>query len=397
MSKKMCPDDFSTPKKSANIASILQYTPPVYRCNNAGSYIEFFAFDPEQNRMRRKIIKLNRIKGVSTKRKYANDVLSRLNEQLRRGWNPWIAKDVSDLCTIGDALDKYENHVEKMFSQGYFRKETYVGYKSYLKILRGYIEQKKRIYYVYQFDKNFCVDFLDYIFIERNNVAQTRNNYLNFLRVICSFWVEKGFLKHKPTDGISPIAKRLYQKERTTIPSDTIAKIAEYCLEHDANFLLACYLLFYCFIRPVEMTRLRVKDFNVEASTITISADISKNKTTQIVTLPKKVLQYAVELGVLSAPLTDYIFSDKLKPGSEPIDPKIFRDHWGKLRRALRLNPKWKFYSLKDSGVTEMLDNNFASIAVRDQARHSSLAITDIYTRHRTTANKDIVSLDGSL
>jgi hypothetical protein len=38
-----------------------------------------------------------------------------------------------------------------------------------------------------------------------------------------------------------------------------------------------------------------------------------------------------------------------------------------------------------------------ATIAVRDQARHSSIAITDIYTNHKGKANPDIVGLDGAL
>jgi integrase len=215
--------------------------------------------------------------------------------------------------------------------------------------------------------------------------------------VLSTFLVEKDYLKSKPTDGIAPIAKRLYQKERSTIPSELIGKIAEYCEENDKHFLLACYLLFYCFVRPVEMTRLRVKDFNVADSTLTIGADISKNKTTQTVTLPKKVLEYAISLGVLSAPLEDYVFSVKLKPGEEQIDTKIFRDHWTKLRRKLNFKADMKFYSLKDTGVTEMLDNNMPSISVRDQARHSSLAITDIYTRRKGSANNAIKELDGSL
>ena len=145
------------------------------------------------------------------------------------------------------------------------------------------------------------------------------------------------------------------------------------------------------------MTRLRVRDIHVRDCTIVIPGECSKNKLTQCVTLPKKVLHYAIELGVLSAPESDYIFSIKLRPGDTPIDPKIFRDHWDKVRRALKLKPEWKFYSLKDTGITELCDSNMASIAVRDQARHSSLAITDIYTRHNAKANPDIIGLEGAL
>ncbi|WP_303027504.1 tyrosine-type recombinase/integrase [Duncaniella muris] len=299
--------------------------------------------------------------------------------------------------TFEDAASRYEIHIEKMLSNGYFRKETYDGYKSYLKIMREYILKKRPTYYVYQFDRSFCVDFLDYVFIERDNGAQTRNNYLNFLRVFSGFLVEKGYLKSKPTDGISPISKRLYKKERECIPLDVVARIADYCREKEPDFLFACYLLYYCFIRPVEMTRLKVRHFNLKNCTLTIPGELSKNKKTQTVTLPKKVIQYGIEIGVFTAPADDFIFSYRLKPGREEIDPKHFRDHWDNVRRALRLKKEWKFYSLKDTGITEMCDRKMASIAVRDQARHSSLAITDIYTRHNASANKDIINLDGAL
>ena len=52
---------------------------------------------------------------------------------------------------------------------------------------------------------------------------------------------------------------------------------------------------------------------------------------------------------------------------------------------------------MKDTGITEMLDAKMASITVRDQARHSSLAITELYTRHLQKANPDVLDWEGSL
>lgn len=406
MSKKMCPKNSSTLRNIDNnpsistlsgVAAARQHDIPTYRQNGAGAYIEFRAYDPEIGKMRRKIIKLNRIKGVSNRRNYARGVIKRLTEQLNHGWNPWIAKDATNLIPLEDAINRYEAHIQKMLTNGYFRKETYDGYKSYLKIMRVYIKTKRPTYYCYQFDHGFCIDFLDYVFIDRNNGAQTRNNYLNFLRVFSGFLVEKEYLKSKPTDGINPISKRFFKKERECIPLDVIGRIADYCKVHEPDFLFACYLLYYCFIRPVEMTRLKVRHFNVRDCTLTVPGDVSKNRKTQTVTIPKKVIQYGIEIGVFSAPGEDYIFSYRLKPGSEEINAKHFRDHWENVRRALKLRKEWKFYSLKDTGITEMLRRKMAAIDVRDQARHSSLSITEIYTDHNTGANDSIISLDGAL
>lgn len=151
-------------------------------------------------------MKINRVKGVTNRRTYARRVIKHLTEQLNNGWNPWIANDTGDLIVFDEVVKRYESHIEKMLASGYYRKETYDGYKSYVKIMREYISKKRPTYYVYQFNRSFCVDFLDYVFIERDNGAQTRNNYLNFLRVFSGFLVEKGYLESKPTDGISPSA-----------------------------------------------------------------------------------------------------------------------------------------------------------------------------------------------
>lgn len=105
MSKKTCPKKSSTPDntgtphptRQSSVKAILQFDPPVYKENGAGSYIEFRSYDPEIGGMRRKTIKLNRIKGVNNRRNYARKVIKQLNLQLNLGWNPWIAKDVTEL------------------------------------------------------------------------------------------------------------------------------------------------------------------------------------------------------------------------------------------------------------------------------------------------------------
>lgn len=405
--KKMCLNETFTPKENgvnpprdemSGVASAIGYTLPVYRETKDCNYIEFYAFDPGIGRLRRKRIKTNRIKGVVKNRQYVRGLIKRLTEQLNRGWNPWIVKDISELHVFSEILERFTTHIEKMLERGYYRKETYNGYKSYLKIIRMYSTKIKPIYYAYQFDRTYCVEFLDYVFIKRDNGAQTRNNYLQFLRRFSGFMVEKGYAKTRPSDGISPISKRLYKKERTVIPAETVAKITEYCIIHDRHFLLACYLLYYCFIRPVEMVRLKIGYFNLKAGTITIPAECSKNKKKQTVTVPKKVIKYALELGIFSQPIQDYIFSDGLKPGMNEITTKIFRDHWGKLRNAIGLRYEWKFYSLKDTGITEMLKSKrVQTIEVRDQARHSSLSITDIYADHSEDMNPEIYNMDGAL
>ena len=58
----------------------------------------------------------------------------------------------------------------------------------------------------------------------------------------------------------------------------------------------------------------------------------------------------------------------------------MFTDKWTALRKFFGWPDEYKFYSLKDTGITDMITDSADMIAVRDQARHSSLEMTDKYT-----------------
>ena len=104
-----------------------------------------------------------------------------------------------------------------------------------------------------------------------------------------------------------------------------------------------------------------------------------------------------LDLGVFNNPPHFYLFSNELLPGSVQIDRRLITIRWSRLKKELKLDDDYTFYSLKDTGITEMLEKNLSNISVRDQARHSSLAVTDIYTQRRKKADKHIVDLDGAL
>jgi len=56
----------------------------------------------------------------------------------------------------------------------------------------------------------------------------------------------------------------------------------------------------------------------------------------------------------------------------------------------------YNFYSLKDSSITTM-HHSCDPLTVRDQARHSSIAITNIYSERSDKANPDLKNFDGAL
>jgi integrase len=145
------------------------------------------------------------------------------------------------------------------------------------------------------------------------------------------------------------------------------------------------------------MAQLTISNISLKNQTLYISGKISKNRNDATVTLPKKVIQLMLDLNLFSNPGQYYIFSDDFRPGKEQRSEKAFRDFWIKhVRKDLDFDDQYKFYSLKDTGITNMLRANTDIISVRDQARHSSILITDIYTpKDIKKANKLILNYEG--
>lgn len=382
-----------------NIDEIISYTPAELRVGKE-TYVSLYAYDPLSNKLKRKRYKLNHIVSPAERKRYGRELCARLNEQLRNGWNPFIEADSGKgYAKFEEAVTDWIRRQERLMRDGVTREATYVEYASKVRNLLKYNRnQRIPIVYIYQMDARFLNDFLDYIYIDRGNTAKTYNNYIRVISVMCKFFLARGYISTDPCAQIKSISRnRLPQKERNVISSADLRKIYEYLSEHNRHFLLACYLEYYCFVRPKELSMLLVGDISYKSRTILIRKEVAKNRKEEITTMPEVVIRMLIDLDIHSHPDNYYIFSDNFMPGRDRRSEKTFRDEWLKMRRKLKLPENYQFYSLKDSGVTDMLERNIPAIAVRNQARHSSVSVTEIYTQRRERkANDEIAKFEGN-
>lgn len=370
-------------KRNSRVKSIIGYTfPELY--TGKEWYVGFYAFDPIKGEMRRKKIKINFVKKISERRKYGESLKRRVALQLESGWNPWIESESGKAySTFVDVIKHYQTYIEKLFRDKIYREDTYKSYMSYVKQLNEW--NSRRIIpaiYIYQLNVDFISDFLEYEYVEKDNSARTRDNYLGWIKSFCQFLILHRYIKTNPAEGIKTLLKSQKKKQRKVIPMDKVILLSNYLQEKNKHYLLASYILFYCFIRPKEMSMLRLSNFSIKRQTVFIPDTTSKTKADGTITLPRKVLELMIELGIFNYPNDYYLFSDKCMPGDKFRDNKQFRDFWTNyVRKDLKFPSEYKFYSLKDTGITDLLRTEKA-LTVRDQARHSSLLMTDIYTPH---------------
>ena len=76
------------------VARSKDYREPVVVWGSKEVKVSFYAFDPVSGVLKRKLVRLNRelkgIKGKRAKREYAEGVASRIRDELKSGWNPWM-------------------------------------------------------------------------------------------------------------------------------------------------------------------------------------------------------------------------------------------------------------------------------------------------------------------
>ena len=145
---------------------------------------------------------------------------------------------------FADVCLSYERTITRYLKDGILREDTYTGYMSYMRNLIKYNSSLPiPITYIYQLNKDYANNFLNHIYIDRENCPQTRDNYLGWLRVFASYLTKNSYHSSKFTDGLEVLGKRSIKKQRTVIPPNILDSLKTWLINHNKHYLLACYIL----------------------------------------------------------------------------------------------------------------------------------------------------------
>lgn len=356
--------------------------------------VVFYCKIPGKEKLKRFRRRVPKLKCRTDRRKLAKQMCLRINADLQAGWSPFYEEmPKNNFQPFVKVLEQYLNQADRKFQDGIIRKDSFRAYTSYINNIKAYLKHENKMNMIAaEFDRTFVIDFLDHIYFERKRTARTANNYLSFLSQLAVFMVDRNLIPVNPAEKIGK--RKETKKKRKPLPEWLRRDIIEYWKERNPAYLTLCMLTYFCFIRRTELTKLRVKFVNLSSATIFIPGDASKNGIDGTVTIPK-ALRSMLANHLKDAKADQYLFSaDEFKPGYSALQPKNISDEWAKMRKRLKVDSKYQFYSLKDTGITNLLLLGVAAKKVRDQARHHDIRITEAYVARNESADNELKSID---
>lgn len=392
MSKKM----YTNANTENRVYDILPYSLPQLHTGKKW-YVDFYCFDPVVGQLKRKKYFLDRYKTVSQKKARASEIIETVTNRLRSGWNVWIKTETTREQTLfTECLELYKIYLNRSVETGHMKGKTAYGYLSYLGIFMEWLQQRLvPVKFCYQVDNLLLTDFLDYVFIDREGSACTRNNYLTWLSTLCAWMVSKGYLKENPTTKINKLPKDV--KKRNALTTSELSTLQLHLNKTNKYFLLACLMEYYTFIRPVELAQIKLEHISIKDQRVYVPGEISKNRRDGMVGLNDEIIRLMIDLKIFEKPSHCFLFGKDFKPSEKQADSRIFREYFMKVREELKWDDSKQFYSLKDSGIRD-LANSEGIVVARDQARHSDISTTNKYLKgDNLTVHEETKHFKGGL
>lgn len=371
-------------------SEIIGYRLPVFHGTGKKVYVDFYAYDPMRGELRRKKIHLDHISTKVAQRRHAHVLISTLTEKLLSGWNPWCDAATSRGFTpIETIIEKYKEYIGRTG-----RKKTQQSYNSRCNILEEYNSTRLQpIRYAYQYDKAFVIDFLDWVLLDRDSGARTRNNYKGWCSAFGEFMVQRKYIDSNPAEGIPKLPED--SKLRQPLTEQMMRKLHRHLKKEDPHFLLAVMMEYFTFIRPTELSNLRLRDIEIKEQRVFISKEFSKNKRDGYVGLNETIIRMMIDLDTFRSPGDWYLFGKGFAPNPEKAGPDQFNKRWVRMRKKLGWGKEYQFYSLKDTGIRD-LANSEGIVIARDQARHTDVSTTNRYLGVEKSVHAETKSFKGA-
>lgn len=235
----------------------------------------------------------------------------------------------------------------------------------------------------------------------------TLNNHLTLLGALWGEMVARDWAKENIWRHIKPA--KVEEKYRRPFTDEEKRIVAQEVEKTDIWMFRGILLQYFCYIRPVELTRLRFSDFNLGSGIVCVDVRKGGSRRKHYATIPASVMHYFTRVDFSGQPANYYVFGlvDRgknqytVEPSPVPCcENRPYKKHRKVLERLHKRGmladiSGLSWYSWKDTGISRNTHAT-APISTRDQAGHKDFAITLKYY-HAPQVNREYRELPNDL
>jgi integrase len=375
--------------------------------SNKGWYLYFLIRNPATGKMvARKVEKgFKSCLTIDEKRECGKKLAEEYTKKLRKGWTPWcnqesIYEDQIQYKNVSlsfgykrksrGTVDKYASDF-LLFQKPSLKPKTYATYQSKLRIFCQWIDFNGfSDYDITAIDNKIILKFFAFLISERGLDKVTIRDYRIKMSRLFTYLMKEKILLQNPVFDI-PIPRKKCDNAPKPILPDDLELISLEMSKNDPQLHLASMFQYFCAIRPgTELRLLKIKDIDFWTGKITISILNSKIERQDIIEIPKQLYKLITDVFHLQNYNKEfYVFSHGGIPGAKPLGVNSMRVRFNKFRDKLGLSKDYKFYSLKHTGASMLLESGATILDVMGHLRHSDIDSTYHYIRKRSGSGSD--------
>ncbi|MEL0650750.1 site-specific integrase [Algibacter sp. TI.3.09] len=246
-------------------------------------------------------------------------------------------------------------------------------------------ENKPKIKTIDQFTKKVALEFLNSVLLKSS--ARNRNNYRLNLSSLMQTLEDNEIIASNPMRKISVL--KSIPKRNQTYSANEQEDIFKYLEKEDPILLLYIKFISYNLLRPIEVCRLKIKDFDLKNNTIKFKAKNSPLKTKII---PKIILKELPDLSKLNP--ENFLFTPIKLGGAWDATENNRRDYFSKrfktvVKEKFNLDNNHGLYSFRHTFITKLyraLAQSTSPHAAKSELMsitgHSSMQALEKYLRN---------------
>jgi len=351
----------------------------------------FYSFkNPETNKMQVfKIYISNRLKLKSQRYDAARLIIKKYDELLESGFNPFLSEQLGTMRLIEVMEELLRIRDARNYKLKSKQTEKYVTGKFIEFLKQNNLQYKK----LEDFSKHNAQQYFDYLLTTCNLSHRTCNNHLMFMRTFFNEIVRRDYIQK----NVFSLIKKLPETESTVIAysNEQMDLIRRNLKAYDKELFTFTQFIYYACMRPIEITRLKRKNLDLDNGLILVDSLVSKTRRQQSIRISDNLMKTILENNYDKLRVDDYLFSVSMKPGIMYRGSRLAQKRWKAFADTNGLQG-CQMYWLKHTANGHMLDLGLNVKEIKDHNRHQSLDQTMAYlNRFRNLASDKINLLDG--